>query len=76
MGIFSRKPSISDDDRFAYDLEQVSESIAARNTFDHRVRYAHEDHDAARGDVSRKPSGSTSGPSSDNASTPRRGRRW
>ncbi|MFD8021480.1 hypothetical protein ACFV6G_13755 [Streptomyces lavendulae] len=75
MGIFSRKPSISDDDRFKYDLEQVSEDLAARNTFDHQVRYAHEDHDASRGDVSRKPSGST-GPSCDNASTPRRGRRW
>ncbi|WP_405959153.1 hypothetical protein OG239_16145 [Streptomyces sp. NBC_00868] len=75
MGIFSRKPSISDDDRFKYDLEQVSEDIAARNTFDHRVRYAHEDHDASRGNVSRKPSGSASGPDCDTASTPRRGRR-
>lgn len=76
MGLFNRKPSISDDDRFKYDLDQASEEITLRNTFAHRVRYAHEEYDAARGDVSRKPSGSTSGPSSDTASTPRRGRRW
>ncbi|GHE76956.1 hypothetical protein CP980_16225 [Streptomyces vinaceus] len=78
MGIFNRKPSISDDDRFKYNLEQVAEDIGAENVFQHRVRYAHEDHDASRGEVSRKPSGPASGPSCDNANTPRprRGRRW
>ncbi|MFI9061490.1 hypothetical protein ACIGQE_06385 [Streptomyces sp. NPDC053429] len=76
MGIFNRKPSISDDDRFKYDLDQVLSDAGTESVFKHRVRYAHEEHDASRGDISRKPSGSTSGPSSDNASTPRRGRRW
>ncbi|MGW6948054.1 hypothetical protein [Streptomyces xanthophaeus] len=76
MGFFSRKPSISDDDRFKYDTEQVLADASAESNFQHRVTYAHEDYDTSRGEVGRKPSGSASGPSCDKASTPRRGRRW
>ncbi|RSS70290.1 hypothetical protein [Streptomyces sp. WAC06614] len=76
MGIFRRNPPTSDDDRFKDNVEQIIADASADSAFKHRVHYAHEDYDASRGEVGKKPSGSHSGPSCDDANTPRRGRRW
>ncbi|MFD6874731.1 MULTISPECIES: hypothetical protein [unclassified Streptomyces] len=71
MGLFSRKGN--DDHRFERDEWDVQEQVKEQASHWRRVREVHNEREFARPMKGTRP---TSGPSSDDANTPKRGRRW
>ncbi|MGW5852583.1 hypothetical protein ACWFQ8_32445 [Streptomyces sp. NPDC055254] len=75
MGIFTRRTY--GDDPYDRDMDQVYDNMTGEARHQERVTEAHAKHDSGRSPGSRNGrNGPASGPSSSDANTPKRGRRW
>ncbi|MET9606222.1 hypothetical protein ABZZ17_14290 [Streptomyces sp. NPDC006512] len=75
MGIFSRKSY--GDDPYDRDMDQVYDNMTGEERHQERIRDAHAQHDSHRSSSARNSRReNSSGPSTSDANTPKRGRRW